>query len=106
MQLPLPVKAPFSFDQTLAFIRRFPPCQGDYVLTDESLTAAVTVAGKPLTFTIKGLGVEADAAFAPALLARAANFVGARDDLTGFYAAAAGDAPFQQLVDMLHGLHH
>ena len=32
MRLPLVTKAPFSFQQTLAFIRRFPPCQGQYVL--------------------------------------------------------------------------
>src|SRR5438128_3331513 len=108
MRLPLVTKAPFSFQQTLAFIRRFPPCQGQYVLTDDALTAAVTVNGRPTWFRIiGGHTVEVErAADAPALLARAGNLVGARDDLGDFYAAARGDSCFWPLVDELHGLHH
>jgi len=111
MKLPLPIKAPFSFPQTLAFIRRFPPCQGQYRLTDDSLTAAVTIHGRPTTFTIRGTTpsptVEIERAVdAPAILARAAHLVGARDDLGEFYAAAEGDRHFRPILDALHGLHH
>lgn len=112
MNLPLPIKAPFSFAQTLAFIRRFPPCQGQYNLTDDSLTAAVVIHGRPTTFTIRGGRasspiVEIERAVdAPAILARAAHLVGARDDLGDFYAAAEGDRPFRPILDALHGLHH
>jgi DNA-3-methyladenine glycosylase II len=107
MKLPLATKAPFSFQQTLTFVRRFPPCQGDYVITDDSLTAAVTVAGRPAMFVIRDGFVEVDRAVdAPALLARASDFIGARDDLRPFYDAAAGDPPFRRLVDELYGLHH
>ena len=107
MKLPLPTKAPFSFAQTLAFIRRFPPCQDQTIITESSLTAAVTVGGRPTAFTIRDGMVEVERAVdAPALLARAAHFVGARDDLGELYAAAEGDRQFWPLVEMLHGLHH
>ena len=109
MNLPLPVAAPFSFAQTLAFVGRFPPCQGQYLVTDDSLTAAVVIHGRPTTFTIRGARpiVEIERAVdAPAILARAAHLVGARDDLRAFYAAAEGDRPFRPILDALHGLHH
>ena len=47
MQLALDVTRPYSFAQTLAFVRRFPPCQGDYLVTDDALTAAVTAPAPP-----------------------------------------------------------
>ncbi|MDQ3335883.1 MAG: hypothetical protein M4D80_12005 [Myxococcota bacterium] len=112
MHLPLPTKAPFSFHQTLAFVRRFPPCQGQFVVTDDSLTAAVTIGGRPTAFTIRGgassgISLEVERAVdAPALLARAAHLVGARDDLGELYAAAEGDRHFRPLIEQLHGLHH
>jgi DNA-3-methyladenine glycosylase II len=111
MQLALPTTQPFSFTQTLAFIRRFPPCQGDYLVTDDSLTAAVSVGGAAHAFTIvAGTAVEIDDATPPAVAAelalRASQLVGATDDVAAFYAAADGDAPMQQLVRLLHGLHH
>ena len=103
----LQIQTPFSFDQTLAFIRRFPPCRGDYVVTDDSVTCAVTVGDRPTWFTIRANHVEVERAVdAPALLARASNFVGARDDLAPFYAVAEGDRPMRAVVAALHGLHH
>ena len=54
MPVALPVCHPFSFAQTLAFLQRFPPCQHDYLLTADSLTAAVTLDGRPVPFTIRG----------------------------------------------------
>lgn len=119
MRLSLPVKPPFSFAQTVAFLRSFPPCQGDHVITDHSLTAAVSVGGIARVFTIHAaagrgdgdpLVVEmprhVDAATQRALLGHAAHWIGAGDDLTAFYAAAAGDPPMRALVAELHGLHH
>ena len=94
---------PFSFDQTLAFVRAFPPCQGEYVVTDDSITAAVAHAGKAVPFTITATHV---ATAHPQLVDRALDFVGARDDVGKLYRAAEGDAPFSALVRELHGLHH
>jgi DNA-3-methyladenine glycosylase II len=119
MTIDLPVSQPFSFAQTLAFVRRFQPCQNDYLLTDDSLTAAVAIGGRPVPFTIRSLGADAggdhltvevadaaDSAHASALLQRASDLIGARDEVAELYARAEGDPPFQALVAQLHGLHH
>jgi DNA-3-methyladenine glycosylase II len=113
MRLSMPVKQPFSFAQTVAFLRSFPPCQGDHVLTDHSITAAVSAGGIARAFTIHDgdpptveMPRHIDAATQRALLARAAHFIGADDDLAPLYAAAEGDPPFRALVRELHGLHH
>jgi DNA-3-methyladenine glycosylase II len=114
MQLSLPVARPFSLRQTIAFLRRFPPCRGDYLLTEDSITAAVTVGGgeaaRGVAFTIRGdrevtveVPTQRDAA---ALVARAAHLVGAADDVAGFYAAAEGDAALRPIIERLYGLHH
>jgi DNA-3-methyladenine glycosylase II len=113
MQLSIAVKQPYSFAQTVGFIRRFPPCQGDTLVTDHAITAAVSVGGIARAFTLHEgdpLTIDVprhiDTATQQALITRAADFIGARDDLTGFYAAAQGDPPFRAVVDELHGLHH
>jgi DNA-3-methyladenine glycosylase II len=113
MKLSLTVKKPFSFAQTVAFLRSFPPCQGDHVLTDHSITAAVSVGGIARLFTIHDgdppsveMPRHSDVATQRALLARAAHFIGADDDVEPLYAAAEGDPPFRAVVHALHGLHH
>ena len=113
MRLSVPVKQPYSFAQTVGFLRRFPPCQGDHVVTDDSITAAVSVRGIARAFTLRAgdpltidLPRHIDVATQRVLLARAADFIGAGDDLAPFYAAAEHDPPFRPLVQQLHGLHH
>jgi DNA-3-methyladenine glycosylase II len=97
---------PFSFAQALLFVRRFPPCQGDFVLGDDSLTGVVALSGRAVPFTLRGdreVTIETpDARVAPI----AADFIGATDDLAGFYAAADGDRAFRPILELLHGLHH
>ena len=107
----LPIKQPFSFDQTVAFIRRFPPCQGETIIEEDALTAAVTIDGRAVPFTIRRRGgaleVETPRKVdAKAAKARAAHWIGADDDLGELYAAARGDDAFGALVERLHGLHH
>jgi hypothetical protein len=87
MQLSIASKQPFSFAQTIAVVRRFPPCQGEYVVTDDSLTAAVSVGGIARSFTLRDgaalridLPRHIDSATQWALMARASDFVGAGDD--------------------------
>ncbi|HEU4731916.1 MAG TPA: hypothetical protein VFT22_28670 [Kofleriaceae bacterium] len=113
MRLSIAVKRPYSFAQTVAFLRRFPPCQGDFVVTDDAITAAVSVGGIARAFTLHDgdpLTVDmprhVDLATQGALRARAAHWIGAEDDLTAFYAAAEDDPPFRPIVQALHGLHH
>src|SRR3954467_13041181 len=113
MQLSLKVKQPFSFAQTVAFLRHFPPCQGDYVVTDRAITAAVSVGGIARVVTLRDgdpptveLPRHTDPATQRLLVARAGPLVGADDDVTALYAAAEGDPPFRAVVDPLYGLHH
>jgi len=107
----LPIRQPYSFDQTIAFIRRFPPCQGEYLVEDDALTAAVTVGDRavPLTIRRAGTAIEVEtprAADLPAVARHAAHWIGAEDDVSALYAAARGDAAFSALIERLHGLHH
>src|SRR5215475_8268469 len=113
MQLSLKVKQPFSFAQTVAFLRRFLPCEGDYVITDSSITAAVSVGGIARAFTLRDgdpptveLPHHTGAAVQRLLIARAGHLIGADDDVSALYAAAEGDRPFRALVEQLYGLHH
>jgi DNA-3-methyladenine glycosylase II len=113
MQLSMKVKQPFSFAQTVAFLRHFPPCQGDHVVTDRSITAAVSVGGIARVVTLCDgdpptveLPRHTDPATQRLLVARAGHLIGADDDLGALYAAAEGDPPFRALVEQLHGLHH
>jgi len=111
MRTTLPIREPFSFDQTVTFIRRFPPCQGEYLIEERSLTAAVTLGDQavPLTIRKRGRDLEVEtprAADTAAAVERAAHWIGADDDVGELYAAAAGDAAFSRLIETLHGLHH
>src|SRR3954467_4888047 len=98
MQLSLKVKQPFSFAQTVAFLRHFPPCQGDYLVTDRAITAAVSVGGIARSVTLRDgdpppveLPRHTDASTQRLLLARVGHWIGAEDDVTALYAAAGGD---------------
>lgn len=113
--VPLAAKSPFSLDQTISFMRRFPPCQGDFVLSDVSIRGAVVSEGHDVSFEIRdrnGLEIELEGRTRSAsALARAARhareLVGADDSVESFYDAAAGDVrPFREIVRRLHGLHH
>jgi len=115
MQLPIAVRAPFDLGQSLAFLRRFPPCRHDVVIGDDRVTAALAIRGRAVGFTVRAVGPEvvvevADdlpAATVALVVQRARQWLSVDDDLAGFYAAAAGDHPaFAALVALLHGLHH
>lgn len=114
MQLTIATCEPFSFGQTLRFMRRFPCTRRQYLFDDASMTAAVTVGGKPTAFTLRegkrGVTIELanDLAKArrDAVVAHAAHLIGASDDLAPLYTAAAGDAKFTARARELHGLHH
>ena len=115
MQLLAPVRAPFALAQALTFMRRFAPCRDGLLIDDDAVTAALAIGGRAVPFTLRavgaGLAIEVDDALSPAaaalVVARARHLVSADDDLTSFYAAAAGDHPrYRALVAALHGLHH
>ena len=111
MRTSLPTRQPYSFDQTLAFVRRFPPCQGEYIVEDDALTAAVTVGERAVPLTIHRTANTLEVATPreadlPVVAAHAAHWIGADDDVGALYAAARGDAAFSAVIQRLHGLHH
>lgn len=113
--LSLQPRAPFSLSQTIDFLRRFPPCQGEYAFDGASLRGALMVDDHGVAFEVRQrehleLVLESSSANQAVLqqaatLARA--FLGADDSLEDFYDAAARDvAPFRKVVRSLYGLHH
>src|SRR5690242_6365934 len=108
MKLTIVVKQPFSFAQSLAFIRRFPPCLAQTHVTETSVSAAVAIGGRAWPFTLTGnhnVTIECADDAPREILRRAADFIGASDDLGALYRAAEQDPPFRALVTALHGLH-
>jgi len=107
MQYAIATSQPFSFAQSVAFIRRFPAVQGDYLVEDNAVTAAVAIAGKPVAITLRSVGSNLVVETMSERAARiAADFVGASDDIAPFYAIAETDAPMRPVVRSLYGLHH
>ncbi len=112
-----PARRPFAFEQSLAFLGRFPAMRGEHGLHEGALACAVREAGTLAAVRISaegdGLRYELHGASGPlgphaqaAICARLSFFLGLDDDLAAFYALAAGDAPFQAVIERLHGFHH
>ena len=108
------VRTPFVLAQSLAFMRRFTPCQGDHLLDDDRVTTAVALGARAVAVRIaEGPGAtvalthpDVDADDAARIAHRARQLLSLDDELDGFYRAAASDAaPFAAIVDALHGLH-
>ncbi|MFO0744859.1 MAG: hypothetical protein U1F43_04175 [Myxococcota bacterium] len=103
----------FDFARTLAFLRGFPPCRGDFVIGPDHLSGAFAVAAhegedRAVAYTVRaaagGLAVEADDARVVPMLAA---FLGSDDEMDAFYAASEGDIPaYRRIVAALRGLHH
>lgn len=53
MRHTLPTRAPFSFAQSLTFIRRFPPNHGEYVIGPDSITAAIALGDRAVAVTVR-----------------------------------------------------
>ena len=107
----LPTKQPFSFEHSLAFMRRFPAFATEAIVGDDRVTGAATVGTRAHAFTLlqkRGkLVLEVDdAAPVDAIAARVADLIGAADDVAPFYAIAKTDPHFAPVIRALHGLHH
>lgn len=125
---PVPTRAPFSLPQALTFIRRFPANRDEFVIGEDSITAAITIGTRAIAFTVRekpgtgpgfrrptggqadrgsGLEIEApDDVPASAIVPRVSTWLGADHDLAPFYAIAESDKPFAPLIRELYGLHH
>ncbi len=112
-------RRPFSFEQSLGFLRRFPPTQGEWAIVDGTILGAARVDGQTVSFRLTGAGstdtpslrctLDAAEPLGPAavedLVQRLGDWLGAEDDLGPFYALAEGDPPFQDVVRGLWGYH-
>ena len=109
MKLVIPTQPPFSFDQTLAFACRFAPLETAAIVEPDRLVAAFAHRGVAWACELRapqGKLTLTVAEGAPVhVIDRAADLVGARDDLRAFYAIAASDPAMVPVVKQLHGLH-
>ncbi|MGE5186191.1 MAG: hypothetical protein ACM31C_29250 [Acidobacteriota bacterium] len=107
----IPTCAPFSLAQAITFMRRFPAFASEAVFGPAHVTFPIAAGKRAHAVTLReqrGRVVleVADDAPVDVLGRRAAEVLGADDELAGFYAAAEGDASFAPIVRALHGLHH
>jgi DNA-3-methyladenine glycosylase II len=115
-KLDLPAVAPFDFAAGLRFIERFPALAGEQAIGGGVLVKAVREAGTVVGVRLRageksGVAAELFAdvpltdAVRKAVRDRLTFFLGLDDDLSEFYALAAGDPPFAAVVKSLHGYH-
>lgn len=107
----VPTRKPFSLAQALTFMSRFPACANEALIAGDRATVAFAVSGRAHAVTVReqrgALVIEVeDDAPVDELAHKAADLLGAGDDLRAFYAAAEGDRHFAPIVEQLHGLHH
>src|SRR5258706_14915461 len=109
MKLVLPTRKPFSFTQSLVFAGRFAPLESAAIVGEDQLTVAFAHGGRGWPVVLRDADGDLEVTLpdgAPVSLARrAADLVGADDDLGPFYAAAEHDAAMKPVVQQLHGLH-
>lgn len=113
----LPVREPFDFRSSLAFIRSFPAMTGQQGVEDGVLTLALRENGITLGARLQAVPGEpaldcsltADRPAGPDTVSAAVDrldfYLGLSDDLTEFYRLAGQDAPFACVRERLHGYH-
>jgi DNA-3-methyladenine glycosylase II len=112
----LGVVEPFDLRTSIRFLRGFGACRGDQVLTEDSLTKAISIGGQAVVFQVRPGRVGLDyvlhsdrpipEGLRERVCAQVDGYLSLSDDLSGFYARAAGDHPrFAALVSALRGLH-
>lgn len=117
-RLELRATPPFSFEQTLTFVRAFYARDYERVPASEQvvgkrLRRVVSVAGKPLLFEVEAGGTESvgvtlyakrlDDALVAAATDRVRFYLGLDDDLVPLYQRA--DPVFRGVLETLHGYH-
>ncbi len=113
---PLP---PFDFAQALAFLGLFTPTRGEQVLSERTLTKAISIEGQAIVFEVRSTGTRdrprldcmlfsarplADRLAATAL-DRISFFLSLSDDLRPFYELSQADEAFAPIAQQLAGYH-
>jgi DNA-3-methyladenine glycosylase II len=114
-------RPPFSFAHALAFLRRFPPTEGERPVLGEAVLGATRVGGRTIGFRVEDAGTVAapalrctlhaddgqsiDDGIVEAALDQVGGWLGIDDDLGPFYALARTDPPFAQIVERTYGYH-
>jgi len=114
----LTARAPFDFAHTLGFLGCFSPTAGEqqiapgalgkaHSIDGRAIACAITATSEPTVLSIGLRGdTEIDEATCAKTLARVRFQLGLDDDLTPFYALAASDPAFGEVVRAQHGHHH
>ncbi len=112
-------RAPFDFNQTLAFVQDFQPALGEQHIQNETLSKALLINGHVVVFRLRALGSVAEPALACTLCAessltadmrraaldRIRFFLSLDDNLIPFYAMGERDMAFAPIIDRLFGYH-
>lgn len=112
--------APFDFAKSLHFLANFPATDREQVITDTSLTKAISIDGRCVVFRLTSTGsieqpelrytlFSQEPLSAPsveAVLQRVTFFLSLDDELQPFYAIARTDPNFAPVIERLYGLHH
>ncbi|MFD9893556.1 DNA-3-methyladenine glycosylase family protein [Amycolatopsis sp. NPDC059027] len=112
----LPAAQPFDLRTSIRFLQGFGACRGDQIMTEDTLTKAIALGGQAVVFKVSPAdgGVEyalhsdrpISADLRDEVLFKIDGYLSLSDDLTEFYAQAAGDHPgYARLVKALWGLH-
>jgi DNA-3-methyladenine glycosylase II len=111
--------APFDFNQSLRFVERFSPTEGEQAVTPQALTKAVSIGGRAALFHLEAAGSAEAPAVDCALFAeqpltaaevgavqdRAAFYLSLADDLGPFYRVGCADPGMAPIIERLYGLH-
>lgn len=113
-------KAPFDFSKSLDFLGEFTPMREDHLISEQSLTRAVSFGGQAVIFRIKSTGLiknprlkytlyserALSAGIRGAVIDRIGFFLSLSDDLEAFYRIGYGDVEFAPILQKYYGLHH
>jgi DNA-3-methyladenine glycosylase II len=113
-------KSPFDFSKSLEFLGEFPPMREDLIISEQSLTRAVSFGGQAIVFRIRSTGLiknprlkctlYSERSLSPgirdAVSDRISFFLSLSDDLEPFYRIGYGDVDFAPILQKHYGLHH
>jgi len=110
---------PFDFSKSLDFLGIFAPMQDEQIISEGSLTKAISIDGKAIVFRIVSSGTIGDPQLTYRLFSdspidlrtrslveeRIAFFLSLDEDLLPFYESCEGDPCIKSVIRLLYGYH-